>query len=209
MAKLKARGREDGNLLERMVVYYTPEEVKKNYGEKSHDYGWKVRGRAKGGYTLEQILKSYLDKGWQLSSASPRHFTVSCDSIEAHSREPFVTAEAAQKRRERLAKAGAGREAERRTADGPGLYVTNGFTGSAYRRRVADHPRPFAHYEEAEEFALGRLRYLMGLSLEYLLPVLVISSQSRHEAEAGAGDVLWADGRSTGPAVDPRQESLF
>ena len=37
----------DGNLLERSVLRYTPEEVERNYGKKSHDYGWKVRGRVK------------------------------------------------------------------------------------------------------------------------------------------------------------------
>jgi hypothetical protein len=199
----------DGNVLERRVLRYTPEEVAKNYGRKSHDYGWKVRGRAKAGLTLEQLLRGYLDRGWQLADASDDYFTVSGDSIEAHSPEPFVSVEKAERRREGLAKSAARRGDRRKAGDGPGLYVTNGFTGSAYRTRVADHPGPFPSYEQAEEFALGRFRHLMGLSLDYLLPVLVIQANSRHEAEAGSGDVLWADGKATGPAVDPRQTSLF
>jgi hypothetical protein len=203
----------DGNILERMVLHYTPEETARNYGKKSHDYGWKVRGRARSGLTLEQLLKLYLDKGWQLSAASGDYFTVGGDSIEAHSQEPFVAAEAAAKRREGLArtreKEASRQETRARESDGPGFYVTNGYTGSPLRRRVADHPKPFPRYEQAEEFAVGKLRYFLGLSLDYLLPVLVVSARSRQDAESGRGDVLWEDGKSTGPTVDPRQESLF
>jgi hypothetical protein len=199
----------DGNVLERMVLRYTPEEVEKNYGKKSHDYGWKVRGRAKSGLSLEQLLKGYLDRGWQLAEASDDYFTVSGDSIEAHSQGPFITVEKAERRMEGLARSAARREDRRKTEDGPGFYVTNGFTGSAYRTRVADHPRPFESYEQAEEFAVGRLRHLAGMSLNYLLPVLVIRADSRQDAEANNGDLLWADGRSKGPVVDPRQTSLF
>ena len=236
MAKLKARGREeifrvertrsstspgvaevhdyralqsDGNMLERMTLRYTPEEIARNYGKKSHDYGWKVRGRARAGLTLEQLLKLYLDKGWKLSSASDTYFTTRGDVIEARSQEPFIALEAAQKRRERLARANAGRETRRRASDGPGFYVTNVYTGSPHRHRIADHPAPFEHYEQAEEHAVKRLRYFLGLSLEYLLPVEIISAQSRDDAERNEGEVLWVDGKSRGPAADPRQRSLF
>jgi hypothetical protein len=199
----------DGNVLERMVLRYTPEEVEKNYGKKSHDYGWKVRGRAKSGLSLEQLLRGYLDKGWQLAEASDAYFTVSGDSIAAHSQMPFISVEKAERRREGLAKSASRRDERRKTEDGPGFYVTNNCMGSLYRTRVADHPRPFEHYEQAEEFAVERLRYLAGMSLNYLLPVLVIRSNSRQDAEADNGDVLWADGKSRGPVVDPRQTSLF
>jgi hypothetical protein len=244
VAKLKARGREeifrvervrppapgniqgiaevrdyrvlasDGNVLERMVLHYTPEEAAKNYGKKSHDYGWKVRGRARSGLTLEQLLKLYLDKGWQLAEASDAYFTVSGDSIESISQEPFISIEKAAKRSEGLArqrsKKSDRREAHAKESDGPGYYVTNEYVGSSvYRNRVADHPRPFEHYEQAEEFAVRRLQHFREFSFDYLLPVLVISSQSRQAAEEGSGDVLWMDGRSRGPAVDPRQQSLF
>jgi hypothetical protein len=93
--------------------------------------------------------------------------------------------------------------------DGPGLYVTNRFTESMIHSRVADHPKPFATYEQAEDFAVDRYRHLLSLSLHYLLPVIVIASQSRRGAEWNQGDVLWIDGKSTGPVVDPRQQSLF
>jgi hypothetical protein len=46
-------------------------------------------------------------------------------------------------------------------------------------------------------------------SFDYLLPVVVIESRSRYEAEANEGNVLWIDGRSKGPTVDPRQTNLF
>jgi hypothetical protein len=243
VAKLKARGREeifrversrppspgnvqgiaevrdyrvlasDGNVLERMVLHYTPEEAARNYGKKSHDYGWKVRGRARSGLTLEQLLKLYLDKGWQLADASSSYFTVSGDSIESISQDPFIPVETATKRREGLArqrvKASSRREEHARTSDGPGFYVTNGFTGSTIASRVADHPKPFATYEQAEDLADKKYREFVRYRFNYLLPVLVIEAASRGDAEEGRGDVLWVDGRSKGPAVDPRQQNLF
>lgn len=236
MAKLKARGREeifrlerirsgaregiaevkeyrvlatDGNVLERMVIYYTPEEVAKNYGTKSHDYGWKVRGLVKAGLTLEQLLKTYLDRGWQLAYANSAYFTVRGDVIEAHSQESIRDEGEAAKRRERLAagraRAETKRETARRESDGPGFYVTNGFVGSATRTRIADHPKPFDTYEKAEEFATRRLQNFMEFSFDYLLPVIVIQATSRGSAEDMRGDVLWINGQSKGPAVDPRQ----
>jgi len=87
--------------------------------------------------------------------------------------------------------------------------VTNNFTGSGHlRSRVADHPAPFATYEEAEEWAWGRLRYLNSMSLDYLLPVQVIEAAARHDAEADRGHVWWSNGKHRGAPVDPRQEHL-
>ena len=240
MAKLRARGREeifrvakvtpsgrdgvaeihhfralasDGNVLERMVVHYTPEETAKNYGRKQHDYGWKVRGRARSGLTLEQLLNTYLQKGWTLASASPSYFDVQGDTIQAISQAPFIMVETAEKRRRLLGqqreKAETVRRAKAASSDGPGFYVTNGYTGSIVRSRVADHPKPFASYEEAEEFALERYRRLSQMSLDYLLPVLVIESESRRDAEQNQGSILWVNGKYRGPTVDPRQTSLF
>lgn len=240
MAKLKARGREeifrvekvapgerdgvaevhhfrtltsDGNLLERMVIRYTPEEVARNYGKRQHDYGWKVRGRARPGLTLEQLLKIYLDKGWTLASASPSYFDVRGDAIQGISQEPFISVERTEKRRGQLArqreKAEASRQEKTAKKDGPGFYVTNRYTGSATHSRVADHERPFPAYEAAEEFAWERLRYLEGMSLGYLLPVLVVAAESRRDAELCQGEVLWVNGKYRGPAADPRQMQLF
>lgn len=245
MAKIKARGREevfrvekssppasgradisevrhyralmsDGNVLERMVIHYSSEEVTKNYGKRSHDYGWKVRGRARAGLDLEALLKIYLDKGWDLVSASPSYFDVRPGSVEAISREPFITEAAAEKRRTSVAKrrerGAADRAAKRLEADGPGYYVTNGYTGggSLARSRVADHPKPFSSYEEAEDFAAARLRHLaVENTFHYLLPVLVVLSESRDDAEQNVGSVLWVDGKYKGPPVSPRQMPLF
>jgi len=89
--------------------------------------------------------------------------------------------------------------------------VTNGYTGgSVLRGRIADHPKPFATYEEAEEFAAGKYhRFTVEYSFHYLLPVVVILAESRGDAEQNAGDVLWIDGKYKGPPVDPRQMPLF
>jgi hypothetical protein len=238
MAKLKARGNEiifrvsksksgsddgvaeavhyralrsDGYLLERLVLKYTLEEIAKNYGKKFHDYGWKVRGRAKSGKTLEELLKIYLDSDWTLEDASESYFRqAGPDGIEAISQEPFISEASAEKRKKHLAtsrtKAEAKRQERARTNDGPGFYVTNNYTGGVTRSRVADHERPFETYEAAEEFAVRRLRHLtVEFDFQYLLPVVVIEAESRHAAEQNDGHVWWVDGKFRGPAVDPRQ----
>jgi len=199
----------DGNLLSRSVLRYTPEEVERNYGKKSHDYGWKVKGMVKPGLSLEELLRPYLDKGWSLESASPSYFTVSGDVVEAHSQEPFRNVEAAEKRRTSLARQREKREEKRSAADDPGFYVTNNYLGAATRPRVADHPRPFASYEAAEEFAVRRLQQFAEFRFDYLLPVVVTRSDSRQDAEASRGEILWVDGKQKGPAPDPRQTAFF
>lgn len=201
--------RSDGNLLERMVIRYTPEEVARSYGEKQHDYGWKVRGRVKAGRTLEQLLKTYLDGGWELEEASSTYFRPTGGGIEAVSSEPFISEASAAKRTARLtksrSKATAEREQYAQVANGPGFYVTNNYVGGVTRSRIADHKSPFATYEEAETFALQRLRRFKEFDFQYLLPVLVIEAESRRAAEQNVGHVWWADGKFKGPPVDPRQ----
>jgi len=240
MAKLKARGREeifrvsetvpgsregvaevthyralasDGSVLERMVIRYTPAEKEKNYGKGSHDYGWKVRGRAKAGRSVEQLLKPYLEAGWQLVEASPSYFRVSGDSIEGLSSDPLIDEAAAARRTERLkksrAKSATDRAERARVSDGPGFYVTNNYLGGGLlmsSNRIADHERPFTSLEEAVEFASDRLRrFTVELNFRYLLPVVVIEAASRQAAVANDGHVWWVDGRLKGPPVDPRQ----
>lgn len=238
MAKLKARGREeifrvqrvspgrrdgvaevheframtsDGSVLERLVLRYTPEEIAKNYGERSHDYGWKVRGRAKAGLSLEQLLKGYLDHGWSLADASSAYFRREGDVIEGLSQEPFITVEKAEKRREKILKSRDRAESSRaeraRTNDGPGFYVTNNYVGEGAMShpRIADHERPFKTCEAAVEFASRRLENFREFAFNYLLPVAVVESTSRQAAERNEGHVWWVDGVSRGPAIDPRQ----
>lgn len=240
MAKLKARGREeifrvtrvetpgrdgikgvrhyralasDGNVLERMVVEYTPEETAKNYGKGSHDYGWKIRGRAKAGLGLEQLLKGYLDKGWELVQASSVYFKTNFAGtvIEAYSQEPFIAVAQAEKRKASLTKQRTKAEEERRhkaeEEDGPGFYVTNGYTGgSAFRTRIADHRKPYKTIEAAVDAAEKRLHHLtVEYSFDYLLPVAVLEANSRQEAERNEGHVWWIDGAFKGPPLDPRQ----
>lgn len=238
MAKLKARGRDvvfkvektipgksagvasathyrmlasDGNVLSRHVVHYTSEEIAKNYGKRSHDYGWKVEGRAKRGLGLEELLKNYLDRGWQLMSASPSYFDVRGDSISALSSEPFISEEKAKRREEKLA-SGRAKAAEKRAQlsaknDGPGFYVTNEYTGSLIRHRIADHERPFATLDEAVDFAQKRyVRFVQDFDFRYLLPIVVIEAASRDDAMLNAGHVWWINCDMKGPPVDPRQE---
>jgi hypothetical protein len=237
MAKLKARGRQeifrvkkevrsgregvalvtyhralmsDGSLLERMVIEYTPEEIAKNYGKRSHDYGWKVKGSIKPGVALEPFLQRYLEGGWQLEHASDSYFVTSGDSISAVSSEPLIDAESAARRektRERSReRAKTRREESSKVNDGPGFYVTNAYTGGALRSRIADHERPFATLEEALELAERRLRrFTVEFDFRYLLPVIVIESGSRREAISGIGHVWWIDGKYRGPLIDQRQ----
>lgn len=240
MAKLKARGREeifrvartrpghlegvkevvdyraltsDNNVLGRMVIYYTDAEVEKNYGERSHDYGWKVLGRAKSGVGLEALLKSYLDKGWQLEKASPAHFRVTDDTVEALSSGPLITAEAAERRKTRLttsrARAASKRAERAALCDGPGFYVTNNYLGSVMRPRIADHERPFETLEEAVDFAAARYaRFTREFNFQYLLPIVVIESPSRQAAVENIGHVWWIDNKHKGPPIDPNQASF-
>jgi hypothetical protein len=225
MAKISARGREeifrvkrthpgssdgvtsvddyraltsDGSILERMVIHYTPEEKAKNYGKGSHDYGWKIRSRARSGKTLEELLHVYLDKGWQLVEANRSYFDLRGGAFVGISQKPFITEEAAATRSKKLkrsrAKASELRAEHSHTHDGPGFYVTNNYTGagSIFRNRIADHERPFESLHEAEKFALQRVRrFTVEFSFQYLLPVLIIQSTSRQEAEAGQGRVWW------------------
>jgi len=242
MAKLKARGREeifrvkrietrneggiaevhsyrvlasDGNVLGRMKMLYTPEEKAKNYGKGSHDYGWVVRGRAKAGLSVEQLLKLYLEKGWALEEVNPAYFNQRGNTIEGISSKPFISMEKAEKRKATIAKQRTKAEGERerkaREEDGPGYYVTNGYTGSGsiFRTRIADHPKPFPTYEKAEEFAVRRLHHLtVEYSFHYLLPVAIIESPSRQAAEQNEGYVWRVDGKYKGPPVDPRQAAF-
>jgi len=201
----------DGNVLERMVIYYTREETRKNYGKRLHDYGWKVKGRARAGKTLEELLKSYLEKGWELEEANPAYFRVGPGFVEGISQEPFISEKKAEKRRASIAKSRERASEERERRNGPGFYVTNNLVGSGYlasRPRVADHPEPFQTFEEAEEWAVGRMRHLLSMRLDYLLPVEVVEADSRSRAEGGHGHAWWVNGKYRGPAVDPRQEAF-
>jgi hypothetical protein len=236
MAKLKARGREeifrvtisrpaadtstgvetvqdfrslmsDGNILTRRLLRYTPEEAAKNYGKRSHDYGWTVKGRARAGLSLEQLLKIYLDKGWEVVEVSGNYFRRQGSMVEALSQEPFISLETAEKRKTVLAKSHSKAEAKRKEKtkleNGPGFYVTNNFltTGS----RGADHEKPFPTFEAAESFALKQLATFRASNFGYLLPVIVIEADSRELASTNKGHVWWIDGQFKGPAVDPRQ----
>jgi hypothetical protein len=201
----------DGNVLERMVIYYTPEEVRRSYGERSHDYGWKVRGKIKAGLSAEQLLKSYLDRGWEVESLSPEHFRTGPDFIVGISDKPIVTEAKAANRKRASERQREKAATERQLANGPGFYVTNALLHSGHtgRSRVADHPSPFATFEEAEEWAVGRMRYFASMSLNYLHPLLIVEADSRQKAETGYGHVWWQDGKFRGGPVDPRQERLF
>lgn len=231
MAKLKARGREeifrvsyekatpgdrevareknfraftsDGNVLERRVIWW------REGG--SHDYGWKVRGKAKPERNVEELLKSYLDRGWHLEDANRGYFNISGNTITAISHEPLRTeAGAAREKAAREKRAMVSKEKRERAAaeeDGPGFYVVNRYTGN--KPFVADHPKPFQDYEKAREFAEKRLHHLtVEFDFSYLLPVMVVLAENRRQAEWGEPmpDTWWINGKHKGPAPDPRQQ---
>lgn len=200
----------DGNVLSRMVMHYTPEEVRKNYGKRHHDYGWKVKGRAKAGRSVEELLRGYLERGWELEDASDSYFRRVGDGIEGISPAPLITEAKAARRREQVQKRQEKTKTRQEREGGPGFYVTNNYTGAGLRSRVADHPEPFPTYETAEEWAWGRYRHLLEMRLDYLLPVDVVEAPSRHDAESlgGLSHVWWRNGKHLGPPVDPRQEGL-
>lgn len=115
-----------------------------------------------------------------------------------------------KKGKSRTAAAKKGAEArgkERERTSSAGFYVINASASpSPYKGRyMADHEAPFSSADEAIEFGRGKLRELVSLKLDYLMPVAVIESNSRDDANFGRGHVWWLNGRYIGPASDPRQ----
>jgi len=235
MAKLKARGRDEIYRIEKWEVPdpsrpYDRIKVTKalmsdgNILIKRDSGSWTVHGKIKPDLTAEAALKINLGKGFSIVNLSMRYFDRRGDTItmrEGYDK-PIITTAKAASRKKAAAKGAEKRKVEAERRDGPGFYVTNVYSGPGLRSRIADHETPFATFERAEEFAWDRLNYFLGMKLNYLLPVVVIETESREDAEGhvsitrenfahpyGKGHVWWIDGKRKGPPVDPRQTSLF
>ncbi len=188
----------DGNILERSSAKW-PDKYEPS-GVRRHDWAWKVRGKLKAGWTPQKLLDLYLGKGFVLKSKVSH--LVAGPLFD----EPLITeAKAASAARAKV-KSAEKRKVVTATRSGPGFYVTNVYTaGGDWKPRIADHEKPFASFEEAEEAAIKRLRHLGSFGFTYLLPVQVIEAPSRTMAEQGIGHVWWTNGKFKGGPIDPRQ----
>lgn len=235
MAKLKARGRDEVYRIEKWAVRdpahpYNRVKITKTLMSDGnilikHDSGsWTVQGKIKPGLTAETALKINLNKGFSIVNLSMRYFDRRGDTItmrEGYDK-PLITEAKAASRKKAAVKGAERRKTETDRKNGPGFYVTNAYAGFDMRTRVADHETPFRSYEQAEEFAWNRYKYLLEMQFNYLLPVVIIETTSREDAEGhtfirqedlahpyGKGHVWWINGLFKGPPVDPRQTALF
>jgi hypothetical protein len=83
MAKLKARGREE---IFRVTITRPARDTSTGVAE-VQDF------RARSGLNLEQLIKIYLDKGWEVVSVNPAYFRQNGTIIEARSQDPFISVE--------------------------------------------------------------------------------------------------------------------
>lgn len=213
-AKMQVALMSDGNILKRRVVTWRDRGPHSNLG--THDYGWKVSGKIKAGLTPENFVEIYGKSGYVSDSAGGSFVVHRRGSYpENLTGKPIITQERADAaKRARAARAAkpkpaqrafGSRKDERKNDDGPGLYITNQYLGGIPGHSRAAELGPFDNLDLAEDSAWARYNEFRGMSLDYLLPVKVIESRSRREAEADVGHTWWIDGRRKGPPVDPRQ----
>jgi hypothetical protein len=186
-----------------------------------HDYGWKVLGKVKAGLSAEAALEIYCKKGFTIKSApglgsDARSYcntvsgAVAAGIVPPARTSPMTgtamrTEEKAQRERAKKEKAATKRAEVVAIKNGAGFYVLNETVGLL---PVADHPNPFASYEEAEEFAWERYRSLVDSRFDYLLPVRIIEAGSRSKAQYGNGHVWWVNGKKKGGPSHPGQMGL-
>ena len=214
MAKLKARGRQEIFRIEKIKEVprqgfserYRVQKALMSDGnvlEKVDDGTWKIIGKVKPGLSAEQALQLYADHGWKLLNASPAHFTVSGDTVAGKSSEPLRTEREAE-RSKRSRAAGAERRKKRAEEEekrsGAGLYITNRSTSSL---RLAAEIGPLADMDTALKAARKRAREFHSGRLTYLLPVRVIESKRRWDAERNIGKVVWNSAQSSDDDEEP------
>jgi hypothetical protein len=203
----------DGNILKRRILRWRDRGPYQNKG--THDYGWKVIGKIKAGLTPEDFIAIYLKSGYTLESSSPGFLVRRGNTIENLTSKPVITeAKATRAKKAQAARAARpprpaprafGSRVGERNDNGPGLYITNQYTGGIPGSHRAADLGPFDDMDRAEESAWGRYKEFLDMSFQYLLPVKIIESASRELAEADVGHTWWIDGRRKGPPVDPRQ----
>jgi hypothetical protein len=216
MAKLKARGRQEIFRIEKIkevprqgfAERYRVQKALMSDGnvlEKVDDGTWKVIGKVKPGLSAEAALKIYADRGWRLLMANPSYFNVSGDTVTGKSSEPLRTEKEAERSKKSRA---AGAERRKKQAEeeekrsGPGLYITNRSTSSL---RLVAEIGPLADMDTAVKAARKRAREFHSGRLTYLLPVRVIESKSRWDAERNIGKVIW----NSTPSSDDDEEPGF
>lgn len=168
-------------------------------GVRKYDWDWKTYAKLKPGGDPKKLLDQYVALGFRVVSTG---FALNSFDVAA-----YQAAETTRKAR--LVKQRAKREATHRQEHapggkhGPGFYVTNSTT-SAFGKRAAEQG-PFPSMEDAELAAWTKYRGFMQMAFHYLLPVQIVESASRSDAEHGRGHVWWEDGKRRGAPVDPRQ----
>jgi hypothetical protein len=214
MAKLKARGRQEIFRIEKIkevprqgfAERYRVQKALMSDGnvlEKVDDGAWKIIGKVKPGLSAEAALKIYADRGWRLLMASPSYFNVSDDTVTGKSSEPLRTereAERSKKNREAGAERRKRQAEEEERRSGPGLYITNHSTSSL---RLAAEIGPLADMDTAVKAARKRAREFHSGRLNYLLPVRIIESRSRWDAERNIGKVVWNSAQSSDDDEEP------
>ena len=214
MAKLKARGRQEIFRIEKIkevlrqgfAERYRVQKALMSDGnvlEKVDDGTWKVIGKVKPELSAEAALKIYADRGWRLLMANPSYFTVSGDTVAGKSSEPLRTEKEAERSKKSRA---AGAERRKKQAEeeekrsGPGLYITNRSTSSL---RLVAEIGPLADMDTAVKAARKRAREFHSGRLTYLLPVRVIESRSRWDAERNIGKVVWNSSQAADDDNEP------
>ena len=214
MAKLKARGRQEIFRIEKIKEVprqgfserYRVQKALMSDGnvlEKVDDGIWKVIGKVKPELSAEAALQVYADHGWKLLNANPAYFTVSGDTVSGKSSEPLRTekeAERSKKNRVAGAERRKRKTEEEEKRSGPGLYITNHSTSSL---RLAAEIGPLADLDTAVKTARKRAREFHSGRLTYLLPVRVIESKSRWDAERNIGTVVWNSSQSADDDNEP------
>ena len=214
MAKLKARGRQEIFRIEKIkevprqgfAERYRVQKTLMSDGnvlEKVDDGTWKVIGKVKPELSAEAALKIYADKGWRLLMANPSYFTVTGSTVTGKSSEPLRTekeAERSKKSRAASAERRKKQAEEEEKRSGPGLYITNRSTSSL---RLAAEIGPLADMDTAVKAARKRAREFHSGRLTYLLPVRVIESKSRWDAERNIGTVVWNSSQAADDDNEP------
>lgn len=190
----------DGNVLEKRSTRW-PDQYSPN-GIRKYDGDWKVVAKLKVGGDPKKLLDQYVAKGYRVVSTS---FSLNSFDVAAYAAAEATRKKNVEKGRTRRA------ETEKKAVapggkNGPGFYVTNETT-SAFGKRAANYG-PFPTLEEAEGKAVETLRHYVEMKFLYLLPVRIIESKTRRQAEYNEGHVWWADGKWCGGPVHPGQGAL-
>jgi hypothetical protein len=152
-----------------------------------HSHGWKVKGKLKEGLTPQQFADIYVKRGYTIESVSTfgtlAKYKKPTPKAPPKPKLPYI-----------------GRPLQTVPLE-PGFYVTN---TTMTNKRAAEHG-PFATLDEALPIAWARLQEFTQAGFDYLLPVQIIESRSREDAERSVGYVWWTDGKRKAAPVPAEQ----